>query len=77
MNIEKIRKRLPGGFIPFILRTSDEREFKVPHPEFILISPKGSLAVVDDDGDINLLDTLHIVSLKELKTAKANGATNS
>ena len=77
MNIEKIRKRLTGGFVPFILRTSDGREFKVPHPEFILISPKGGLAVVDEDGDIDLLDPLHIVSLKELRSGKTNGKANA
>ena len=65
MNIEKIRKRMTGGFQPFMLRTSDGREYSVPHPEFIMFG-KFEVAVVDQDGDIDLLDPLHIVSLKSL-----------
>ena len=67
MNLDKIRKQLSGGFRPFVIRTSDGREFDVPHPEFIAVG-KGDIAVVDKDGDINVLDSLHIVSLKSLKT---------
>jgi hypothetical protein len=71
MNLDKIRKQLTGGFRPFVIRTSDGREFDVPHPEFIAVG-KGDIAVVDKDGDINVLDSLRIVSLKSLKTpAKA------
>jgi hypothetical protein len=67
MNIEKIRKQVTGGFSPFTLRTSDGREFQVPHPEFIAFG-KSDVAVVDKRGDINILEALHIVSLKTLKS---------
>jgi hypothetical protein len=67
MNVEKIRKRLTDGFRPFTLRTSDGREFEVPHPEFLAIG-KSDVAVVDKDGDINILDTLHIVSIKAVRS---------
>lgn len=66
MNLDKIRKQLTGGFRPFVIRTSDGPEFDVPHPEFIAVG-KGDIAVADKDGDINVLDSLHIVSLKSLK----------
>jgi hypothetical protein len=69
MNVERIRKRLTGGFRPFIIRTSDGREYSVPHPEFILIAPH-SLAVVDEEGDIVTLDPLHIASVKEVREKK-------
>ena len=65
MNLDKIRKKLSGGFRPFLIRTSDGREFAVPHPEFIAVG-KYEVAVVDKDGDIDLLDPLHIVSLRSL-----------
>ncbi len=68
MNVEKIRKKLIGGFQPFVIRTSDGREFDVPHPEFIAIG-KYEVAVVDKEGDIDLLDPLHIVSIKSLTKA--------
>ena len=67
MSIDKIRKRLTGGFRPFVLRTSDEREFPVPHPEFIAVG-KLDVAVVDKSGDINVLEALHIVSIKTPKS---------
>ena len=67
MNVEKIRKRLAGGFRPFLIRTSDGREYAVPHPEFIAVG-KSDVAIVDKDGDIDVLDALHIVSIKTPKT---------
>jgi len=73
MNLEKIRKRVRGGFRPFVLRTSDGREYEVPHPEFIAIG-KHDLAVVDKDGDIDILDPLHIVSLKLIKSKNGTSA---
>lgn len=65
MSIAEIRKRITGGFQPFVIRTSDGREFKVPHPEFIMLA-KYAVAVVDDDGDINTISLLHIASIKDL-----------
>ena len=70
MNIDKIRKRLTGGFKPFLLRTSDGREYDVPHPEFIMVSPR-EVAVVDKDGYIDTLDPLHIVAVRTV--ASKNG----
>lgn len=71
MNVEKIRKKLIDGFQPFVIRTADGREFDVPHPEFIAIG-KYEVAVVDKEGDIDLLDPLHIVSIKSL-TGRSRG----
>lgn len=65
MTIDEIRRRVTTGFQPFIIRTSDGREFKVPHPEFILIA-RYAVAVTDDDGHINTLAPMHIVSIKDL-----------
>ena len=72
MKIDKIRKYLTGGFRPFAIRTSDGREFPVPHPEFIALG-KSDVVVVDKSGDIHILELLHITSLKVLKGR--NGAT--
>lgn len=69
MNIERIRKKLTGGFRPLVIRTSDGREFRVPHPEFILIAPH-EVGVVSSDGYIDTLDPLHITSIR---TATRNG----
>ena len=70
MNIDKIRKRVTGGLAPFKLHTSDGREFKVPHPEFILFG-RGVVVVVDEEGDPVMIDPLHIVAVKNFKPEKA------
>jgi len=73
MNLERIRHRVSGGgFQPFALRASDDREYPVRHPEMVLVAPR-SLAVVDRDGEIVTLDALHIVAIKNLR-ARTNGA---
>jgi hypothetical protein len=66
MNVEKIRKRISGGFRPFVLRTSDGREYQIPHSEFIALS-KYDVVVVDATGDIDILDPLHITSIRVMK----------
>jgi hypothetical protein len=66
MNVEKIRQHLSGGFRPFVLRTSVGRQYQIPHPEFIALG-KYDVVVVDRSGDIDILDPLHIVSLKLIK----------
>jgi hypothetical protein len=70
MNIEQIKQRLRGGFKPFMLHLSDGREFKIPHPEFILV---GSfvVAVLRQDGLVETLDPLHITSIEDLKPESA------
>ncbi len=74
MNLERIRQRVfGGGFHPFALRTSDGREYRVRHPEMLLIAPR-SVAVVDRDGEIVTVDGLHIVAIKNLRV-RANGTT--
>ena len=74
MNIGRIRQRLAGsGFKPFAVRTSDGFEYAVHHPEMILVAPR-SLAVVDHEGEIDTLDPLHIVAIKDLRfKEKKNG----
>ena len=56
-----------------MIRTSDGREFPVPHPEFIAIG-KSDVAVVDKSGDINILEASHVVSIKTPKGK--NGVAN-
>lgn len=64
MNLEDVRKRLSDGFRPFIIRTSDGREFPVPHKEFIFVTRR-SVIVADKEGYVDILDPLHIASIRE------------
>jgi hypothetical protein len=72
VNVQDLKKRFTGGFRPFAIRTTDGKEFNIPHPEFILIG-KYSIAVLDKQGFINNLDPLHIVSVREL--SRRNGGS--
>ncbi|HYR58332.1 MAG TPA: hypothetical protein VEO95_06880 [Chthoniobacteraceae bacterium] len=62
MSLDEIRKRTSNGFRPFVIKTSDGKEYPVPHREFIMIT-KRSVVVADADGFIDILDPLHIVAL--------------
>jgi hypothetical protein len=64
MNLEDIRKRVTNGFTPFIIRTSDGREFPVPHKEFVMVT-KRSIVVADEEGFVDILNPLHVVSIRE------------
>jgi len=64
MNLEEIRKKITNGFHPFVIRTSDGREFPVPHKEFVMIT-KRSVVVADQEGFVDILDPLHIASVRE------------
>jgi hypothetical protein len=65
MKLEDIRHKVTNGFRPFTLHTSDGREFHVPHKEFIMIT-KRSVVVADKKGFVDILDPVHITSLREL-----------
>jgi hypothetical protein len=64
VKVEEIQRRLQNGFRPFIIRTSDGKEFPVPHKEFLFVT-KRSVIVADDDGFVDILDPVHISSLQE------------
>jgi hypothetical protein len=66
MTIEDVRRRLSGGFIPFLIRTSVGERFRVSHREFIFVTPK-RVVVADRKGYVNVLDPLHIVSIEEAR----------
>ncbi|HUD49488.1 MAG TPA: hypothetical protein VMR33_21860 [Candidatus Baltobacteraceae bacterium] len=70
MKIERIRRRLSGGFRPFVIRTSDRRAYEVPHPEFIVVAPH-EIGVVSKNGYVDTLAPLHIVLLRSV--AARNG----
>ena len=65
MTIEQIRKAHQARpFKPFTLRTGGGREYHVPHPEFLFITPPGrTIIVVDEDGAAELIDLMLVESL--------------
>ena len=69
--IADVRDRLVAvPFIPFVIRTSDGREYSVPTADHAFVTPRGNRVVaVDDEGTTAVLGPLHINSVVE----QANG----
>jgi hypothetical protein len=65
MGLDEIRKKVTNGFKPFVIRTSDGRQFPVPHKEFVMVTKRG-VVVADEKGFVDILNPLHITSLQEL-----------
>lgn len=72
MNKELIRQQLNGPG-PFLVRTSDGKEFSVPHPEFVLVG-RHNLVIEVDKGLLDIIDPLHVVSIRP---ASKRGTRNS
>jgi hypothetical protein len=59
--IVDVRERLPAPFVPFVIRTSDGREYSVPTAAYAFITPRGNrVIVVADNGATAVLGPLHI-----------------
>lgn len=71
MTVQDIRQRLEGAFVPFKIRTSDGREFHVPHRDFIWVTAR-RVAVSTPEGYVNVIDPLHIVSIEESDSLPAS-----
>ncbi|MCX8091967.1 MAG: hypothetical protein N3I86_13710 [Verrucomicrobiae bacterium] len=69
MNRESIRRQLSGGG-PYIVRTSDGREFTVPHSEFVLVG-RHNLVIENEDGAFDIIDPVHVVSIRPVPRRKA------
>ncbi len=52
-------------FIPFIVKTSDGKQYRVKHPDYVAISPKGGrITVYADEETSTTLSALHIVAVE-------------
>jgi hypothetical protein len=76
MTIEQLRLRHQARpFQPFDIHLVDGRLLPVDHPEFLAQSPTGrTIAVGRDDGTIETVDLLLVVSLKPRPTPPARRA---
>jgi len=73
MNRELIRQQLVGQG-PLVIRTSDGREFPVPHPEFVLVG-RHNIVIEDAKGLLDIIDPLHVVSIRPRTRRKPHKAT--
>ena len=75
MNRQFIRHNLTGAG-PFIIRTSDGKEYRVPHPEFVLVG-KHNVVVEQPNGFLDIIDPLHVVSIRPgKKRAQTEGGSS-
>jgi hypothetical protein len=52
-------------FRPFVVRLVDGRSYRIPHPDFAMLSPWGrELLFVGDDAGIHQIDVLLIVEIE-------------
>lgn len=65
---DEIRKLLHDvPFVPFVVRTSDGRQYRVRHPDYVAISPKGGrVTLFDDEETTTTLTSLHIAGVEKL-----------
>jgi len=63
--ITDVRERLlAASFVPFVIRTSDGREYSVPTADHAFITPRGNrVIVVADNGATAVLGPIHINSV--------------
>ena len=66
--IREVRLQLESvPFVPFMIRTSDGHEYRVPTVDHAWITPRGNTVAVEaDDGGVALLGPLHINSVIRL-----------
>ena len=60
-------------FAPFLVKTSDGKQYRVKHPDYVAISPKGGrVTLYDDEETTTTLSALHIVAV-EPQRVRARG----
>ena len=62
VNTDTIKKQVSGPG-PFVIRTSDGKEYSAPHGEFIGFT-RHYVMVEDEKGVLDILDPLHVVSIR-------------
>lgn len=65
LNLNPIRDRLNGTFVPFVIHLTGGRKFEVPHRDFIAVG-RGVISIVDKRDSTHTVDALHIVSICDL-----------
>ncbi len=66
MTIEQLRTTLRANpFQPFTVRMADGRQFPIPHPDFLSMSPSGRTAVIfHPDDSASIVDLLLMTELE-------------
>ena len=73
MTVEQIRvAKEQAPFRPFTLYLSDQRQFQIKHPALLWLVPGGrTVALAHEDGAVEILDLVHVTSLKSENNGSA------
>ena len=56
-------------FVPFVVKTSDGKQYRVKHPDYVAISPKGGrITVYADEETSTMISALHIVAVEPMRS---------
>ena len=63
---DEVRKLMNAEpFVPFLIKTSDGKQYRVKHPDYVAISPKGGrITVYADEEAGTMLSALHMVAVE-------------
>ena len=63
---DEVRKLMNAEpFVPFVIKTSDGKQYRVKHPDYVAISPKGGRITVFADEEVSTtLSALHMVAVE-------------
>jgi len=63
---DEVRRLLHAEpFVPFLIKTSDGKQYRVKHPDYVAISPKGGrITVYADEETSTMLSALHMVAVE-------------
>jgi len=68
MNPQLIREQLSGAG-SFLIRTSDGKQYPVPHSEFVFVG-RHNVIVEKPNGLLDIIDPIHIVSIRPKRDKK-------
>ncbi len=71
---DEVRKLMHAEpFHPFLVKTSDGKQYRVKHPDYVAISPKGGrITVYADEETSSTLSALHIVAVEAMRSKSRN-----
>jgi hypothetical protein len=68
--LEELRNRIKAvPFVPFSVFVADGREFRVPHPDHILVTSRGLVVIENDQGLLDILPSLFLSGIRAQSSA--------
>ena len=68
--VDEVRRLMHAEpFVPFVVKTSDGKQYRVKHPDYVAISPKGGrITVYADEETSTMISALHIVAVEPARS---------